>query len=65
MFYDVNGQLLEVGDQVNIPCIIVQNNSNPDAKGIVQLELQSLYPPLTSSTPTTITIRANQVERRL
>ena len=64
LFYDVNGQLLQVGNTVNIPCIVVGNLSNPDAKGIVQLQLQTLYPNMVSGSPDTITIRANLTERR-
>jgi hypothetical protein len=62
--YDVNGQIIEVGKEINIPCVITANALNPDAKGIVDLEVQTDYGSLVSGAKTTLTVKANLTELR-
>jgi hypothetical protein len=63
-FYDVNGQLVEVGKQVNIPCVVTANLGNPDAKGVVDLQVETVYGSLVSGAKSTLTVKANLTERR-
>lgn len=60
MPHDKNGNLIEVGDLVNIPCVVKSIYQGEEYCNVTLETTEKMYP---SMTPTGITLNSKQVEK--